>query len=110
MFGSNKSALAPRLAGVRHATESGNERGAPQKLTGMLKGEVLFLEYNNTKGVRENVLVFKVGDQYMTTPDSPAWCKALRPISSWLQKQVETAKDREKPVTIPDEDSVSVVD
>lgn len=105
----NQGAMSQRQAGVRHATEESTDRGEPQKLQGIGAAECLFLEYTDERGIKAQMLVFKVGNQYVTTKDSQTWCKSLHPIADWLKKQVEAKLEEAKPVELPESDSVDVV-
>lgn len=109
MFGSDKGALATRMAGVKVAHSSGDERGAPQKLQGVTRVDVILAQYTNERGQVEAGLFFKIGEQYMAAPGTAEWCKSLRPVSAWLRKQIDESFEQEAPVDIPLKDTVDVI-
>ncbi len=110
MLGNNKNALTPRMAGVMVTQPGNGERGTPQKLIGVIQAEVFLVEYTDARGQVEAGLFFKIGDRYMTTSDTAAWCSSLKPMTAWLRKQVDEAREQQAPMQIAKEDAVDVLD
>ena len=109
MLGNNKGAMNPRMAGVLIATTGNGTRGTPQKLQGVTRAEVVLAQYTDLQGQVQAGLFFKIGDTYYATNDTEAWCKSLKPMAGWLQKQVDDALAQKAPTVLPEHDSVDVL-
>lgn len=112
MFGSNSSNLmdARRAGAVKTASEGAPVSAEPQKLLGVVRAEVVFVQYTNQRGEQETGMFFDVNGQLVSTPDTSEWCKKLRPISGWLEKQVRDAiAPRPTAADLPESDSVDVM-
>lgn len=113
---SNDSAgLAARRSGVKVARDaSKSPKGTPQKVTQVVRGEIVFVGYNDERGVSQTAMFFKVGDTLMSTPDTTEWCaKKLFPIADWMKGEVlrQLSSDAAPPsAELPTDDSVDVVD
>ena len=109
-FGSNTNALTPRMAGVKVASDGGGaERGKANIVTASASAEVLFVWHNDQRGIARLAMFFKVGDQYVTTPDTVEWCDKLRPMSEWMRKALDTKAEHQQPVDLPSDDAVDVL-
>jgi hypothetical protein len=111
---SDSAGLAARRAGVKVARDaSKSPKGAPQKVTQVVRGEIVFVGYNDERGVAQTAMYFKVGDALMSTPDTTEWCaKKLFPIADWMKGEVMRKLSNEAAppsVALPSEDSVDVM-
>ncbi len=108
--------LGARMSGVKVARDAtAAERSAPNKLLGFSEAKMMFVGYTDQRGESQTILVFEVKGEYWTTSDSEAWCRdKLRPPSDWLLAQLAAARQQKeessKPVEIPAQDSVDVLD
>lgn len=109
-LGNQNNPLSARTQGVRTARDATNAQpGASQKVTHVVEGKVVFVNYNDEQGRPTVAMFFKVGDQYYAPSDTVAWCSTLKPMTEWLTAGVtDFLKDREPP-TIPKEDAVDVM-
>lgn len=109
-LGNQNNPLATRMQGVRTARDATNAQpGQAQKVTHVVEGKVVFVNYNDEQGRPTVAMFFEVGGQYYAPSDTVAWCSTLRPMTDWLTKGVsEFTKDNE-PATIPKDDAVDVM-
>lgn len=116
--GSSKvnAGLAARRAGVKVARDASKApKGAPQRVNHVVRGEIVFVNYNDEKGIEQTAMYFKVGDKLMATADTTEWCATkLFPISEWMQKEVEqrlASEEESAPAApLPDDDDVAVLE
>lgn len=111
---SDNPGLAARRAGVKVARDASKlPKGTPQKVTQVLRGEIVFVGYNDERGVPQTAMYFKVGDSLMSTQDTTEWCaKKLFPIADWMKGEVmKQLSNTAAPaaVVLPTEDSVDVM-
>ncbi len=110
-LGNNDNPLKARMQGVRVARDgTAASSGKPQTVTTVIKGEIVFVGYNDTRGEARSALFFKVGDQYYAPKDTEQWCASLRPMTDWIAAGVLEKLKEERPVAIPRTDSVDVLD
>lgn len=110
---SDSAGLAARRAGVKIAQDASKlPKGAPQKVTQVTRGEIVFVGYNDERGAPQTAMFFKVGDTLMSTADTTEWCaKKLFPIAEWMRGDVlrRLSSAASSPVVLPTEDSVDVM-
>lgn len=109
--GNSNNVMDARRAGVvKTASEGAPVSGEPQKLLGLQEARVLFVQYTNQRGEMETGMFFDVGGKLVSTTDTSEWCKKLRPISTWLEKQVIAALRTPPTVAeLSDSDTVDVM-
>lgn len=111
MFENNSAAVSSRLAGVKIAKEatSNDGRGKPNTVTGVVKGEIVFVGFNDERGNSATAMCFKAGDRYMATKDTVEWCGTkLFPMAPWMIPQLERAMAAQTPVELPTDDAADV--
>jgi hypothetical protein len=89
-------------------------KGTPQKVTQVMRGEIVFVGYNDERGIAQTAMYFKVGDSLMSTLDTTEWCgKKLFPIADWMKgdvmRQLSGSAPAAQQVALPTEDSVDVM-
>jgi len=111
MFENSSAAVSSRLAGVKVARDAtGIEgKGKPNTVTGVIKGEIVFVGFNDERGNPSTAMYFKAGDRYMATKDTVEWCGTkLFPMAPWMIPQLERAMASQQPVELPTEDAADV--
>lgn len=111
---SDSPGLAARRAGVKVARDASKAvKGTPQKVTQVMRGEIVFVGYNDERGVAQTAMFFKVGDNLMSTQDTTEWCaKKLFPIADWMKGDVmrQLSNEAGPPTSaLPTDDSVDVL-
>lgn len=112
MFENNSAAVSSRMAGVKIARDAtGTDgRGKPNTVTGVIKGEIVFVGFNDERGNPATAMYFKAGDRYMATKDTVEWCGTkLFPMAPWMIPQLERAMASQQSVELPTEDAADVV-
>lgn len=115
---SDSSVLAMRHSGVKVARDAATApRAIPQHVNHVVRGEIVFVNYNDTAGVEQTAMYFKVGNRLVSTADTTTWCATkLFPIAEWMREEVERQLEDSKKgkagsagVTLPTDDSVDVM-
>jgi hypothetical protein len=110
-LGNENNPLKARMQGVRTARDATNvQPGQSQKVTHVVEGRVVFVNYNDEQGRSTVAMFFDVGGQYYAPGDTVAWCSTLKPMTDWLAKGVADFTRNSEPAVIPKEDSVDVLD
>lgn len=115
-LGSPDSPLAPRLAGVRVARDGAveSDKGKPNSVISVEGCTLQFVHFYDEKGNPGSALFFVTeSGQYLSTPDTSAWCRSLRNMTEWMRKGVDAALTRVRrtntPVEVPQQDSVDIL-
>jgi hypothetical protein len=105
-------AMRARMDGVRPAEDATvSESVPPQTVTHVFKGEIIFVKYCNARGVMEDAMFFKVGNQMLAPKDTTEWCGRIFPMSDWMRIQVDAKMQSAEVSTdpLPSGDSVDVL-
>ena len=107
----NNSPLKARMQGVRTARDGtgASASGTPKTVNHVIKGECVFVGFNNEQGRASVALFFKVGDQFYAPKDTEQWCASLFPMTDWLAAAVAEKFKEAQPVTVPRDDTVDVL-
>ena len=82
-----------RPMAARGSDSAAPERMDPQKLLGIMPVKTYLVGYSDSQGIPRKSMCFDFGDGVLySTKDSETWTDSLRPLSTWLQKQLDATR------------------
>ena len=84
--------------------------GTPKTVLNVVECQMVAVEYVNAQGETVTEVMLKAGDTLYQPPNAEQWTSALRPLSTWLTKGIQSKLRVKDPViAAPTEDAVDVV-
>ncbi len=102
---------SPNESTVRQT--SSDSKTAPAKtVQHVVEMRMFAAEVGDENGMKQQVVAFRVGDQWYHDPLGKQWLDRLRPIDSkqWLAKALESRfKEANAPTAVPTKDTVNIM-
>jgi hypothetical protein len=108
MFGEPGNPLRPMGVKIAEAGERG--QGKPQTLIQVLPTRMFIAQFYDEHGREEAITLVEMSGEFYAAPNSVEWTKRLRPISRWLREQLKCKLADNRPVNVPTDDTVDVMD
>jgi hypothetical protein len=108
MFGESGNPLRPVGVKIAEAGEKG--QGRPQTLIQVHPARMFIAQFYDEHGREDAITMVEMNGEFYAAPNAVEWTRRLRPISRWLRDQLKGKLADNKPVDVPADDTVDIMD